>query len=235
VTPVKVTPDARTLFLTLACGLIFGGHCKGFSVEASADSGNTVNLQRPNRNLLAACQDIARVGGGDFAIVGTGAGTFEFKWYLGQRGTDRTATVVFSEANGSMSEPALETLNSRVKNSVLVGGKGEGTDRTREWILDSTSIAESTWNRREVFANASGEDDAALSDQADIVLSENLKAMQLTFIPVQTPSLRYGRDYFLGDLVTAVFMGTKYTKKVHKVSIQVNAEGEQITVEMVDV
>lgn len=209
----------------------------GLAIQADGATGNTISLQRSYRNLLAVCQDIAAVGGGDFDVIGTGAAAFEFRWYLGQRGTDRTATVVFALERGNMAEPVLEEKRAQVINAALVGGQGEGASRDLDWREDAVSIALSTWNRRERFVDAREVpqgDATALENKGDAVLAESAATESLSFRVLQTPGCLYGRDYFLGDLVTARYADTSFAKKVQSVEMTVNPNGETIDVHLID-
>jgi hypothetical protein len=208
----------------------------GLSIQADAATGNAVDLQRSYRNLLDVCRDVAAVGGGDFDIVSTTISTFQFRWYLGQRGTDRRATVVFSEGYGNMAEPRLEVRRSRVRNSAYVGGQGEGAAREIVLREDAASIALSFWGRREIFVDAREVDAgnvAALNDKGDAALAENLPTVAFNFKPVQSPGCLYGKHYFLGDLVTARYMGVDYARKIQSVTISHGRMGQSIDVQTV--
>jgi hypothetical protein len=129
------------------------------SVEADGANGETVTIKCVQQELLTTCQDIAKVGGGDFDIIGTGAATFEFRWYDGQRGT--IAPVRSSSATnwGTMGTPNIAVMRQDEISAVLVGGQGAGADREMVWRTDATRIADSTWNRIEKFLDQRNEDD----------------------------------------------------------------------------
>lgn len=215
----------------------------GLAIDPDLATGNVISLQRSYRNLLEVCQDVARIGGGDFDIVGTNAPIalgerFRFRWYLGQRGTDRTTTVIFSEGFGNMAEPRLEERRSHVKNAALVGAYGEGAGRYTTWRTDAGSIAASPWGRREVFVDAREVNDGntdAVDDKGDAALAENVETLRFSFIPVQTPGCLYGKAYFLGDLVTARYNDADYLRKVQSVTVTCNRQGHRIDVQTVEV
>lgn len=210
----------------------------GLTMQADAAGGNAISLQRSHRNLLEVCQDVAAIGGGDFDIVGThaapnGPATFQFRFYAGQRGTDRTATVIFSEALGNMGEASLDVKRAQVLNYAVVGGQGEGAAREEEIRSDPGDIALSPWGQREVFVDArevTAGNAAALQDKGDAALAENRQTIDLTFRVLQTPGSLYGKAYFLGDLVTAKYNGVSYTRKIQTVTITNNRSGMSIDV-----
>jgi len=187
----------------------------GLAMQADAATGNTVTRKYPYNNLLGAVQEIADIGGGDFDVVGTGAATFQFNWYNGQRGTDRSATVIFSEGRGNMGSPSLNHSRHAEVNAVLVAGQGEGASRMTTWRTDAARIALSTWNRCERFLDQRQESAAGgLNSAGDIALDEGEPKKVLSFQVLQVPSCLLGSHYFFGDLVTASYRGVSATKQI---------------------
>ena len=192
----------------------------GLSIAADAAGGNTVDIRCAYDNLLDVCQRIASIGGGDFDVVGTGAATWEFRWYAGQRGTDRRSTITFSTAYGNMSQPTL-TLTPAVANAVEVLGGGEGAARTVVWRPASlpTGI-----DRREMARDARDTTTTAtLNSRGDAALWEARALNELAFRVAQMPSYQYGVHYFLGDLVKAYYRGASYDLKIQKATVTLGA------------
>lgn len=189
----------------------------GLTVQADAAGGNSVTVYGAWQNLLDVCQTISKVGGGDFAVVGTGAATYEFQWYLGQMGTDRRATVVFATNFGNMENPVWEVRRSDTLNSVLVAGQGEESDRLTAWRFTG---APSGVTRREFFLDARDQSTlAGLNTVGDAKLNESRMSAYFDFNAMQIPSLMYGRDYFLGDLVTARYLTHEEDRKIVRVEV----------------
>ena len=204
----------------------------GLAMEADAAAGANWDGQRSNKNVLELCQEIARMTGVQIKCVGTGAATFEFQVDVA---TDRTATVIFSEAFGNMAEPHLRLNNSRVRNWIKVGGQGQGVARTFVTRSDAASIALSTWNQREAFKIATDQTLAAqLNSRGDEALAELEATQTLTFRVLQTPGCRYGVHYFLGDEVTAIYAGTTYTKLVNSATWKCDKSGNFVDIGMID-
>jgi len=195
------------------------------SMQADATTGNTIKLSRSRKKVLSVCQDIARIGGGDFAVVGTGAATYEFRWYNGQLGTDRSASVIFTLERGNMARPRLYYPRSNEVNAVLVAGQGAGTDRTTSWRTDASLIDDSPINRIESFKDARNTPDDGLDDVGDIVLDEGKPRQRLTFDVIQIAGCMFGKDYFLGDLCTAKFLDYEGTVKAMEVGVNVSEKG----------
>jgi len=232
-----VAETVMKAFVDKQCGPGAGARAlSGLSIEADGAHGNSTELGRAYRNVLEICQEIARTGGGDFDVVSTGAATWEFRWYTGQRGTDRHTTVVFALERGNMAKPHLRLWRADEVSAVLVGGQNEGAARTTVWRTDATRIAESPWNRIERFADARNETTTAgLNAVGDRVLDEGKPRATLDFEVLQVPSCLYGKHYFLGDLVGTKFLTYSATKKLNEVTITVNAQGESIKAGFTDV
>jgi len=198
----------------------------GLSIEAlhGPPLGATWDGQRSNRSLLTVCQQVAESSGVQFGIERTaGAYTFEL---LVWAPTDRTATVVFSEATGNMGEPMVSEQQSEVGNWVKAGGEDAGVDREVSYATDPASIALSPQNRRERFVNASDQGvGAELDARAAQELDKNRALIGFDFKVLQLPGLLYGKHYFLGDYVTAIYDGVSYTRRVDAVRWRVSAEG----------
>lgn len=204
----------------------------GLSIEADGAAGSTVSKSFAYRNVLAVLQDLAEPGGVDFDVVGTGPASFEFRTYAPYRGTDRRNAVVFALNYDNMGDPVWAVTRSSMRNAVLVAGKGEGPARNTVWRTDA-GIAPAT--RRESFVDARQlETTAALENRGDAELAEVRKLSSLSFDVIQTWSLAYGRDYFLGDLVKAVYMDTAVDKRIVAVKVDVRRDGERISPELID-
>jgi len=186
----------------------------GLTVQADAATGPAQTWSVAYKNLLTVVQDIALAMAGDFDVVMTGAATFEFRWYDGQMGADRTATVVFSTDRANVRMPLLEDMHQNEINAVLVGGEGEDNARMWSWRTDPAAIAESPLNRCEDFVDARSEEElTGLETLGDTRLDEMRPRYELRFEPIQTPGMCLDRDYFLGDKVTAEFL--EYTGETH--------------------
>src|SRR5690606_30648784 len=100
------------------------------TVEADGGGGNTVDWYCAHDHLLETLQKLARIAGGDFDLIKTAATTWDFKFYDGQRGTDRSSSVIFSLDHGNMARPRYQIDRREERTVAIVGGGGEGDDRT---------------------------------------------------------------------------------------------------------
>ena len=204
----------------------------GVGVEADGAAGNTIDFNCSWRYLLNSLQDVARIGGGDYDLIKTAAATWEWRWYVGQLGTDRSATVTFSLAHGNMANPILTRYDLAERTVAIVAGQGEGSDRLTAAREGGNYDADD--NYAEVFVDARNYTTAAgLQGAGDNRLAELEAGDNLVFDVLQVPSTLYGSHYFLGDLVTGYYEGFTATKKIDAVTVGFSQDGrEQIGVQL---
>jgi len=200
--------------------------------EAEVTGGNTIDYGCAYANVLLSLQDVQKIAGGDFDLVKTAGATFEYRWYTGQLGTDKTATVRFSLELGNMSEPVFTDERLSERTVAIVGGQGEEADRM---IVVETGGGYVVSSRAfEMFVNASSDETRrALVARGDQAIDDARAKPQFSFVALQAPNAYYGVHYDLGDLVTGVYRGVSYTEKVDSVAVQFDSQaGEQIDVQM---
>lgn len=217
----------------------------GLTVAADGAGGLPITVTRAWRSLLDVLQEFGGfIAGGDFGLeISETDASLIFRFYDGQFGLDRTwgnvhgnAPAVFSAERGNLRSVRYGLSRAGEVTAVIVGGKGEEEEREIEVRTDTTAIAESPWNRIEVFAHATQADSAAaLQEIGDARLEEGQARETLTCEVMQTAASVYGRDYDLGDLVTFVFDGTEWDKQIVAVAVTVNSDGEKVKLEMTDV
>ena len=218
---------------TIANGRLAEGAITGLSVQTDAVTGNTIDWYCAYENLLTSLQDLALSGGGDFNLVKTGNAAWEFRWYNGQLGTDRTATVTFAMEHGNMANPEYDEDYQSEKTLVIVGGKGEKTERAIEVVTSSTYHV--TTNHTELFLGATDVDTVeGLQTRGNQKLAGTKVRKEFEFDVLQLPSTQYGVHYNLGDLVRAVnpYNGSVYTQKITAINVDFESDGkESVTVE----
>lgn len=209
------------------------------SIEENGSAGNTIDWYCARANLLDTLQDVAEIGGGDFDLVKTSATTWQWRWYEGQLGTDRTGSVIFAMKRGNMANPSYTEDRTQSATVAIVGGKT--TDDARD-IERVTGTGYAVDNDIETFVTGisvkgdiEADVTAALKDRGRQELEDRKDKTSFQFEVLQTENTRYGVDYFLGDLVTAVnpITGDNITMKIKTVSVSMDATGdEQINVDM---
>lgn len=229
---------------------LFAGVIPGFTIEADQGRGTAWQGSRSHRNLLEVLREIADATGIDFEVVASGATGFQFRARPSPLGADRTTIglntatglnaagnppVVFSLEHGNMQAPRYSLSRMQESNAIIILGQGIEDDRV---VIERTSAAtgDSPLNRFESIHDGSGEDEnASLEDIGDALL-EKLQAREaFTFQTMQIPGLLYGRDYFVGDNVTARFGIIERNKQIIGVEITVAEGREDISIIVGDV
>lgn len=204
----------------------------GITVETDGARGNTLDVACAWRDLLKVLQEVSATGGGDFDLVKTAAASWEFTWYPDQFGTDRSTSVVMALEYGNIANPKLVRSYMNDKTTAIVGGTGQDDARTIVVRTGTNYIA--GYSDQEFFVDARNTlTTAGLENTGDVALYNQKAKDELTFDVLQVPQTLYGRDYFLGDLITARYETVTAVKKIQRVSIAMQADGtEQIQVEL---
>jgi len=216
---------------TTGNGRIRNGTITGISVQADGAGGNTISIDCAYTNLLETLQKLAPIAGGDFDLVKTGAQAWEFRWYAGQRGTDRTATLLFALERGNMAEPVYEYDRLDEATVAIVAGQGEGADRA---VVVRTGPDYAAGNDIETFVDARNNTTTdGLNASGDAKLQDARARQQFGYRVVQTPGCAYGVHYGLGDLVKAQYGPVNVAQKIVGVTVSLDRDGaEKIDVEM---
>lgn len=231
--PAETICNTLVKYNTTVVGSLLDGRKRsatitGMSVEADGAEGNALDWECAFQPLLTTLQKICLKGGGDFDVVKTSTTTWQWRWYTGQLGTDRSLTVKFSLPLGNMASPSYLNDRLRAKSVAIVGGKGKGSGRLIEVVTGDEYAAA---NNIEVFVNASDEDTAAgLTAKGAAALIEQATKDEFNFSVLQIPNTLYGVHYFLGDLVTVVNPKTNVsaTYKVNGVVITLGGDGKEV-------
>lgn len=231
---------------------IISGIFTNFTVQAESGSHTATPVWAGDRafsNLLDVLQEISAFTLGttpasravDFAVVGNGAGAFQFQTFLDQLGTDHTASsanpVIFAVEMGNVQSAEQNLDRTTEVTAVVVLGLGDRSTQTVVGRTNATAIADSPWNQIEVVRSATENQFVyQLEDAGDGVLQELQKKEGFDAILLQTPTTLYGLHYGLGDKVTFRFNGVDYDKKIISVKTSVSApDGESLSFEFADI
>lgn len=213
---------------TTANGRLLAGNITGMTTAATTGAGTVLSVSVAYQNLLGAMQKIADDGGGDFDLLYTAPATWTFTWYTGQRGTDRSATVRLSVPLGTIGELVVDDNRIEDFTATIVGGEGE--DRARR-VATRPAVLPTGLASREYFVDARNLKKATaarLQQQGTIVLNRQArKRVSYTASLLQNAALRYGRDYFVGDLVTILDGTTTVTQQIMGVDLSFSADGRE--------
>lgn len=192
--------------------------------------------------VLSDISKVAQTAGGEvfygLEIIGvdavTGLVSMEFRTAVGQWGEDRTwdtaTPVVFGPEYGNVESAWLEVDHREEVTYVYAGGQGEGAERIIKEAGDAIRVAASVWNRRERFRDARNESDPdAVQAAADEALAAGRPIERFGVVVLDTEQARYGRDWALGDLVTAQAFDRQFDALVRSVQVRVDRAQETIT------
>ncbi len=226
----NVTSSATTAngrFINWPTSGLYGG----ITNEVDAGRGNVIDWKCPRKNLLTELQDVAKIANGDFDFVKTGNLTWQFKFYPGQLGVDRTASVVFSIQYGNMANPIY--IFDKINSSTLavVGGRGESYFMNYQIVYGD--LYNATNNYIETFVSANDYDTPEyLQAKGKERLYLAKERRHLSFQVLQTPSTQYGRDYFMGDLITANYNSIIFQQEIRGITINFSDGQETVDIEM---
>ncbi|MFD3523883.1 siphovirus ReqiPepy6 Gp37-like family protein [Streptomyces sp. NPDC058653] len=179
-------------------------------------------------SLLAVLQDIARAAGVGFRVIQVGA-ALQFQVF---EPVDRSGTARFSFGLGNLADANYSTTPPTCTRAIVVAG---GQSSPRECRMYDRADPLFPGLFIEQFIDQTGVDSASvdLEAQMDQAAEEALTAGagqgSLSISPVDLPALRYGRDYSVGDTVSAQVRGVWHTDVVREVALSCTAtEGTSV-------
>lgn len=166
---------------------------------------------------------------------------------------DLSKEIRFSTELGNLRE-YIWTLSAPKVTRAIVACQGEGVDRYIYQKIDTAAEAE--WglqieqfidrrdlplmtdqtNGQPMKAKTEVTDEEfeaakeAVVQAAEEALKEGEKSGNFQLYPIDTEQVKFGRDYFVGDIVTVDVDGTSYTDMVREVAITVDDGGNAVTV-----
>lgn len=144
---------------------------------------------------------------------------------------DRSATVRLDARNGQLIGQKV-AISAPGVTRVVVAGQNEGTKRTFVYRDTTDSLAaEAAWGRRiERFIDQRQTDDLTeLADAGDEALEEGgFSGLAVQAVPTEDSTMRFGVDWFLGDIVGVVVDGTEYQSIVTGMVLQANSDGFRV-------
>lgn len=209
-----------------------------FTVQGDLAAGPSMTKGFAWRRVIDILQDIAqaaRTAGTRvyWDVVPLAAGAFEFRTYGGQRGLDRTYPsgsnpILFGLEYGNLSEAQVDRDYSDEVTFVYGEGQGEGADRIQQTAEDTARSGRSIWGRREALADGRNESaTAGVLAGAQARLDEGRPKIRFSGRLVDSAATKYGRDWWFGDKLTAVYRGQMYSAQARVVHISVDGDGKE--------
>jgi Siphovirus ReqiPepy6 Gp37-like protein len=180
-------------------GALAARRTSGLLIETDLGRGASIKGSARMDNLLTFLQPLASAAGPlGFRTVFNADNTMTFQVYVP---VDRSGRAKFGTQLGNLVSYERVTEASKSSN-VVVGGSGDGTARVFREINDTT--AQAAWGiRSEAFVDRRDTSDTTEMDQAgtEATVTDG-PTSGLSIKTVDTPYLVFGRDYFLGDIVS---------------------------------
>jgi len=217
----------------------------GLTIQADLADGASITKAFSHKNVLEICQEIAAASAQagtevffDIAPIitstGTGGLAFQLQTFTGQRGSDRTADsdapVFVGTSWGNLQNGSLESDYSDEINYAYVLGQGEEAARETAEVTDAGRTGMSIWNRCEGAKDARNVEQgeaAQLAGEGNTYLEENKPRFRFGGDIVETPTFRYGKDFFFGDRVTAAYGGYMVDAMISTVTVSRDADGNE--------
>lgn len=192
-----------------------------------AGVGSSVSYSTRFQPLADELRAIALLGGGlGFRAVQIDD-RIEFQVY---QPDDLSHTVRFSPLWGNLSSYSFDR-GAPLVTTAIVGSQ----DADDEWVIRerTNAAAEAAWGRRERYLDRRGYEDLDELDGAgDEVLADGGETARLATVTIDTPKLRFGEHYHLGDVGAVALPGIESaTDVVRAVYLQHSpTSGEVVTV-----
>ena len=205
----------------------------GLRLSAPTGIGSTVVIHERFTPLLDALRKVALAAGGLAFDVRDALDTGQD--FVIWQPLDRTGSARFGIELGNVASLAVQRV-APTGTTALVAGQGEGADRTLVEIPDpSANIA---WGRREAFLDQRQvdaglelpEQQVEFEKAAAEAFADAAEASAVSAVIVDTPAVKWGEDYGLGDRVSVSTPFGPVVDVVRQVDITVDEAGvEDIT------
>lgn len=222
---------------TTANGRYASGVTANWTTAVASGAGATWEGARHMQSILTVIQGISvQTADVEFYVTATvGGGSVAWVFNTTARiGTDRRASVIFSRPFGNMADDQYSVAKTAARNRAYVLGPGEKRDRIVITVNNAALQAGSPWALSEMTREATQESTGlALSNVGATALEGARPYVDFSFLPVVTQATRYGREYFLGDTVTAIAAdGTSLSLRVIGVTITSDGPSGLETIEL---
>jgi hypothetical protein len=198
--------------------------------------GTAIEVSCSGENVLNTMVKVADTGGLDFDVRFTISTLNYSLFYADNLGADRRSYVKFSQQNNTVGN--LNQTTNVMNYASLFHAVGKGSDKNNLRSRYPTT-APTGVDLREAYIK--GADQTTTTQLFDLAYSRfrrqrfSIEAFDIEVL--QSGTWRYGRDYFLGDLVYVdVQQVAPLTRKVYAVSLSINAEGfEEVRIDLAEV
>ena len=200
------------------------------ALDAVAGVGTSTTLSTRFEPLLDVCRRIALDGGAiGFRTLQT-AGQILFGCYQPR---DLTATARFSIGLGNLRSIQSKQSAPTVTHALIAGTEPDIGTSGRTYVQVADTAAAASWWRVEKYVDGSAQTDTdgELTQAGNGEIAGGAAPVELATVTVDTPDLKAGRDFDLGDKVTvALPYGVEVADLVRSIQLQATPEaGELVT------
>jgi hypothetical protein len=197
------------------------------SIQTTANLGETVQGRARFQTLQEVIYGLAQTSNLGYTIEQVD-NALQFQVYAP---VDRTTTVRMDMDNAQLSRAEYAYAVARVTRAI-VGGQGEEEYRHFVEVTNTQSLAaETEWSRRiEAFTDGRNSRVEAylLQDGAEFLADQGKTIVEMSITPSDDFSMRFGRDWYLGDKVTVVINTLEASAVVTEVGISIQADGVRL-------
>ncbi|MET9729227.1 siphovirus ReqiPepy6 Gp37-like family protein [Streptomyces sp. NPDC006458] len=201
-----------------------------FALDAVAGVGTSTTVKTRFEALLDTCRRIAVDGGAIGFRTRQTAGQILFGCYAPR---DLTATARFSIGLGNLRSITSKQSAPTVTHALIAGTEPETGTSGRTYVQTANTAAAASWWRVEKYLDGSAENDTngELSQAGKEEIAAGAAPVELATVTVDTPDLKAGRDFDLGDKVTvALPYGVEVADLVRSIHLQATPDsGEYVT------
>ncbi|MFJ9979706.1 siphovirus ReqiPepy6 Gp37-like family protein [Streptomyces cyaneofuscatus] len=200
------------------------------ALDAAAGIGTATTLSTRFEPLLDVCRRIA-LDGGAFGFRTRQVGSnILFGCYLPR---DLTATARFSTGLGNLRSVKFKRSAPTVTHALIAGSEPDIGTAGRSYVQVADAAAAAGWWRVERYVDGSAQTDTdgELTQAGKGEIAAGAAPVELATVTVDTPDLKAGRDFDLGDLVTvALPHGVEVADLVRSIQLTATPEaGEYVT------
>lgn len=207
-----------------------------FTVPADINDGAIVSIEAGWQRLMPTIQDLVNASYDlgvpiYFDVVKSSAGQLELKTYVGQRGTDRSTSVVLSIERKTIINPVLTFDWTNATSRIVVGGTGQELWRVVTQVVNVEQANNTPFGYiKEEFLSSTGTTIPEIQQHGYASLQAKANRVSISGQPSMTGSKLFGRDYFLGDKVAIEFLGNVALVDIN--AIQISVEGNKETIDI---
>ncbi|MGW5122960.1 siphovirus ReqiPepy6 Gp37-like family protein [Streptomyces sp. NPDC004069] len=199
-------------------------------LDTAAGVGTTTTVNTRFEPLLDTCRRVALAGGGIGFRTWRDGNQIRFGCYAP---IDRTATARFSQGLGNLRYLGYKQSAPTVTHALVAGTEPDTGTTGRTYVEVADAEAAASWWRVEKYVDGSEDNDTngALTQSGTVELADGAAPIELSTITIDTPDLKAGRDFGLGDRVTvALPNGLQATDLVRSIHLQASPNsGEYVS------